>query len=50
MSVAFAGGLAASLLGTITVEFYFSVISWGDEYRTRLSNKSLEGILHAKQV
>jgi hypothetical protein len=36
--------------GTASVEADFSVINWEkDEYRTSLTNISLEGILHAKQ-
>lgn len=50
MLVAFAGGMATTFPGTSTVESDFSVIGWEkDEYRTMLSNLSLEGILHSKQ-
>ena len=49
--VAFAGGLATTFPGTSTVESDFSVLGWEkDEYRTMLSNLSLEGILQAKQA
>mmetsp|Transcript_20146 Transcript_20146/g.26081 ORF Transcript_20146/g.26081 Transcript_20146/m.26081 type:complete len:177 (-) Transcript_20146:90-620(-) len=50
MLVQFSGGLATIFPGTSTVESDFSIIGWEkDEYRTQLSNLSLEGILHAKQ-
>lgn len=50
MLVAFAGGMATTFPGTSTVESDFSVIGWEkDEYRTMLSDHSLEGILHSKQ-
>ena len=46
----FAGGLASVFPGTSTVEADFSVIGWEkDEYRTALTDFSLEGILHSKQ-
>ena len=46
----FVGGLASVFPGTSTVEADFSVIGWEkDEYRTALTNFSLEGILHCKQ-
>ena len=47
----FSGGFATTFPGTSTVESDFSVIGWEkDEYRTLLSDLSLEGILHAKQM
>lgn len=50
MLVQFSGGMASIFPGTSTVESDFSIIGWEkDEYRTQLSNLSLEGILHAKQ-
>ena len=50
MLVAYVGGMSTTFPGTSTVESYFSVIGWKkDEYRTMLSNLSLEGILHSKQ-
>ena len=46
----FVGGLASVFPGTSTVESNFSVIGWEkNEYRTSLTNFSLEGILHCKQ-
>jgi hypothetical protein len=49
--VTLAGGLATIFPGTSTVEFDFSVRGWEkDEYRTMLSDLSLEGILQAKQA
>lgn len=49
--VTFAGGLATTFPGTSTVESDFSVLGWEkDEYRTMLSDLSLEGILQAKQA
>ena len=49
--VTFAGGLATTFPGTITVELDFLVLGWEkDEYRTMLSDLSLEGILQAKQA
>lgn len=50
MLVAFAGGMATTFPGTSTIESNFSVIGWEkDEYRTTLSDLSLQGILHSKQ-
>ena len=49
--VTFAGGLATTFPGTITVELDFLVLGWEkDEYRTMLSDLSLKGILQAKQA
>lgn len=46
----FVGGLASVFPGTSTVESDFSVIGWEkDEYRTSLTNFSLEGVLHCSQ-
>ena len=46
----FMGGLASVFPGTSTVEADFSVIGWEkNDYRTSLTNFSLEGILHCKQ-
>jgi hypothetical protein len=46
----FVGGLVSVFPGTSTVEADFSVIGWEkDDYRTSLTNFSLEGILHCKQ-
>jgi hypothetical protein len=46
----FIGALASVFPGTSTVESDFSLIGWEkDEYRTSLTNFSLEGILHCKQ-
>jgi hypothetical protein len=46
----FSGGLASVFPGTSTVESDFSVIGWEkNDYRTCLTDFSLEGILHAKQ-
>ena len=46
----FCGGLALAFPGTCTVESDFSVVKWEkDNSRVRLSDFSLEGILHAKQ-
>jgi len=46
----FVGGLASVFPGTSTVEADFSVIGWQkDDYRTALTNFSLEGILQCKQ-
>ena len=46
----FVGGLASVFPGTSTVEADFSVIGWEkNEYRTTLTNFSLEGILYCKQ-
>jgi hypothetical protein len=48
--VAFCGGIGSTFPGTSTVESDFSIVGWEkDDYRTALSNLSLEGILHAKQ-
>jgi len=50
MLVKFSGVLATIFPGTSIVGSDFSIIGWEkDEYRTQLSNLSLEGILHAKQ-
>ena len=47
---AFTGGLVSVFPGTSTVEADFSIIGWGkNDYRTSLTNFSLEGILHSKQ-
>ena len=44
------GGLASVFPGTCTVESDFSIIRYEkDDYRTELTNFSLEGILHCKQ-
>jgi hypothetical protein len=44
------GGLATVFLGTATVESDFSVLKYAkNDYRTALTDFSLEGILHAKQ-
>ena len=49
--VTFAGGLATAFPGTSIVELDFLVLEWEkDEYRTMLSDLSLEGILQAKQA
>ena len=49
--VTFAGGLATTFPGTSTVESAFFVLGWEkDEYRTMLSDLSLEGILQSKQA
>jgi hypothetical protein len=46
----FCGGLATAFPNTATVESDFSVIGWEkDEYRTSLTDFSLESILHCKQ-
>eukprot|EP00172_Hildenbrandia_rubra_P004313 Plantae.Rhodophyta-Hildenbrandia_rubra.ctg8478.p1 GENE.Plantae.Rhodophyta-Hildenbrandia_rubra.ctg8478~~Plantae.Rhodophyta-Hildenbrandia_rubra.ctg8478.p1 ORF type:complete len:199 (+),score=31.30 Plantae.Rhodophyta-Hildenbrandia_rubra.ctg8478:445-1041(+) len=46
----FAGGLATVFPGASAVEADFSLISWEkSDYRSQLSNLSLEGMLHAKQ-
>ena len=48
--VTFAGCMATTFPGTSTVASDFFVIGWEkDEYRTLLSDLSLEGILHSKQ-
>ena len=46
----FSGGLATTFPNTATVESDFSVLGWEkDDYRTALTNLSLESILHCKQ-
>ncbi len=46
----FCGGLASIFPNTATVESDFSVLGWEkDEYRTSLTDFSLEGIIHSKQ-
>ncbi len=46
----FCGGLATVFPGTATVESDFSVLKYAkNDYRTALTDFSLEGILHAKQ-
>jgi hypothetical protein len=46
----FCGGLATIFPGTTTVESDFSVLNWEfDEYRSALTESSLEGIMQAKQ-
>ncbi len=46
----FFGGLATVFPGTATVESNFSLINWEkDDYRSSLTDFSLEGILHSKQ-
>jgi hypothetical protein len=46
----FIAGLATVLPGTTTVQSDFSVIGWEkDDYRTSLTDFSLEGALHCKQ-
>ena len=46
----FCGDLASTFPNTSTVESDFSVIGWEkDEYRTAMTDFSLEGILHCKQ-
>ena len=46
----FIAGLATVFPGTSTVESDFSVIGWEkDDYRTSLTDFSLEGVLHCKQ-
>ena len=46
----FCGGLATVFPGTATVESDFSIVNYEkNEYRTALTDLSLEGILHAKQ-
>jgi len=46
----FFGGLGSVFPGTATVESDFSLINWEkDEYRSWLTDLSLEGILHSKQ-
>lgn len=46
----FCGGLATIFPGTATVESDFSIVNYEkDQYRTALTDFSLEGILHAKQ-
>ena len=48
--VTFAGSLATTFPGTSIVELDFLVLGWEkDEYRTRLSDLSLEGILQANK-
>ncbi|KAF1785849.1 hypothetical protein GQ600_25698 [Phytophthora cactorum] len=47
----FCGVLTAAFPNTATVESDFSFIGWErNEYRRSLTNFSLEGILHAKQL
>ena len=47
----FCGGLSTAFPTTSTVESDFSLIKWEkDEYRTSLTDLSLEGILHSKQL
>jgi hypothetical protein len=49
--VSLAGGLATTFPGIITVESDILVLGWEkDEYRTMLSDLSLEGILQGKQA
>ena len=46
----FCGGLATVFPGTATVESDFSIVNYEkNEYRTSLTDLSLEGILHSKQ-
>jgi hypothetical protein len=46
----FCGGLASVFPGTATVESDFSLLNWEfDEFRTSLTELSLEGILQCKQ-
>ncbi|KAF4045730.1 hypothetical protein GN244_ATG01902 [Phytophthora infestans] len=46
----FAGGLATTFPGTSTVESDFSILKWEKPpSKSRLTNFSLEGVLHAKQ-
>ncbi len=46
----FFGGLATVFPGTATVESDFSLINWEkDDFRSSLTDLSLEGILHCKQ-
>ena len=46
----FCGGLSTAFPSTSTVESDFSLVKWEkDEYRTSLTDLSLEGILHTKQ-
>ena len=47
----FCGGLASVFPGTASVESDFSLVNYEkDQYRSKLSDFSLEGILHAKQM
>ena len=47
----FAAGLATVMPGTATVEADFSIINYErDSYRSALTNFSLEGILHSRQL
>lgn len=46
----FCGGLATVFPGTATVESDFSIVKYvKDDFKTQLTDLSLEGILHAKQ-
>ncbi|KAF4029711.1 hypothetical protein GN244_ATG18548 [Phytophthora infestans] len=46
----FAGGLTSAFPGTATVESDFSILKWEKSpLKSRLTNVSLEGVLHAKQ-
>ena len=46
----FCGGMATAFPSTATVESDFSVVKWEkDDYRTALTDFSLEGILHCRQ-
>ena len=46
----FCGGLATVYPGTATVESDFSIVNYEkNDYRTALTNLSLEGLLHSKQ-
>jgi hypothetical protein len=46
----FCGGLATLLPGTASVESDFSIVNYEkDQYRAKLTDFSLEGIMHAKQ-
>ncbi|KAF4039506.1 hypothetical protein GN244_ATG08337 [Phytophthora infestans] len=46
----FAGGLATTFPGTLTVESNFSILKWEKPpSKSRLTNLSLKGALHAKQ-
>ena len=47
----FAAGLATVMSGTATVEADFSIINYErNSYRSALTNFSLEGILHSRQL